>query len=519
MMGPPLTPKMVPTMTDPTASVGEPDLFPEQDDDFAREKQPITARGVAIVGGRVATGLIGIGVAVAAIAAATFIPLPTVQAVPGSMVITPVPTAQQLVCPGAILRLADDSGQGATTASAIGRPSIDSSSSVGQVASSPLDQSDASTGATASAPTIISALPDQADPAAQILLSGAQAQLSDEGDFVGLTAAGCATVSGDVWLAAGSTSVGRTTLLTLSNPTEVPATVNIELYGENGRVTAPGTSGIVVPASGQRVISLAGFQPDLASTVVHVTSSGGQVVAALQQSTVRGLVPGGIDIVGPTVAPQLDTVIPGVLVTDLVAVQELQGGGEAFEDLRTVIRLFAPGEGTIPVTISVVSEDGAAPGASFVFQLDAGRVVDLPVGELDNGSYTVRASAEVPTLATVRVSSAVAEATDFAWLVAAPELPAPAQLTIAPGPSPQLHLYNPTDVDITVVLTATEGGDLSVPVPARTAAVVPVTAGASYVLSGYEKLQASVTVVEGGMIAGYTVHPPGVGSSPLTIYR
>ena len=41
----------------------EPDIFPEQEDEYERPKTPITAKRVAIVGGRVVTGLIGIGVA------------------------------------------------------------------------------------------------------------------------------------------------------------------------------------------------------------------------------------------------------------------------------------------------------------------------------------------------------------------------------------------------------------------------------------------------------------------------
>ncbi|CAN5403235.1 hypothetical protein BH10ACT7_BH10ACT7_10270 [soil metagenome] len=492
----------------------EPQIFPEQEDDYEVVKEPITVKRVAIVGGRVVTGLVGIGVAAVTIATAALVPLPSFTASPASQLITPVPTAQQLVCPGAILRLADDEGEGATISSPIGRPTVDSAASSSAVDATPLEQSDASTGGTAAAPTVISTPPNQDDPTAVNLLSGAQVQSASEGEFVGLTAGDCGTVSGDVWLAGGSTSVGRTTLLTLSNPTEVPATVNIELFGESGPITAPGTSGIVVPASGQRVVSLAGFQPDVASPVVHITSTGGQVVAQLQQATVRGLVAGGLDIIGPTVSPSLDNIIPGVVITDLVAVQELAGGGEAFNDLRTVLRLFAPGDEPVSATVSVTPEDGSGTGASFVFDLDGGRVVDLPVGELENGSYTVRVVSDAPTLAAVRVSAAVGSATDFAWMVSAPQLPDPAQVTIADGPSPVLHLANPTDADVTVTAV-----DLSVPVPAGTTATVAVDPGETYQLSGYEQLMAAVTFTNGSEIASYTVHPQGAGSTPIRVYR
>ena len=268
--------------------------------------------------------------------------------------------------------------------------------------------------------------------------------------------------------------VGRTTLLTLSNPTEVAATVDIELFGDNGPIAAPGTSGIIVPASGQRVLSLAGFQPDIESPVVHVSSSGGQVVAELQQSTVRGLEPGGLDIVGPTQPPSLAAVLPGLRVTDRAAGQALRGGGLGFDDLRPVLRFFAPGEGTVSLTVNVVPEDGRETGMSFAIDIDAGRVVDVPIDELETGSYTVQVSSTAPGIAAARVSSAFGPANDFAWLAAAPPLQGRAQLTAAPGPSPLLHLSNPATAETTVTLAASDGGDLSVTIVASGSAIVAI---------------------------------------------
>ena len=97
------------------------------------KRPPVTARRVVIAGARVVAGAVGIGIAVVTIAASALVPWPSVSSVPPSVVVVPVPTAQQLVCSGAVLRLADDIGQGATTASAIGAPSIRYSSSSGSV--------------------------------------------------------------------------------------------------------------------------------------------------------------------------------------------------------------------------------------------------------------------------------------------------------------------------------------------------------------------------------------------------
>ncbi|MGX5680757.1 DUF5719 family protein [Schumannella luteola] len=496
------------------------DPFVDQpDEDLREEREPITMRGVAIVGARVVTGAIGIGVAAVAIAAAALVPFPSVTSEAASELVIPVPTAQQLVCAGPVLRLSDDSGQAATQASPIGLPERASDSSSGSVATDALDQSDAGTGGTDAAPQVISTPPNEADPTERILLSGAQSQAVAEGDFVGLAAADCGVASADIWLAGGATTVGRTTLLTLNNPTEVPATVDLELFGENGLITAPGTSGIVVPPSGQRVLSLAGFAPEVESPVVHVTSAGGQVVAELQQSIVRGLVAGGVDIVGPTQSPSLETVIPGLVIAGGADIEENLGLGPGFEDLQTVLRVFVPGDAPADATIRVIPEDGVGTGTSFEFEFDAGRVQDVPIPDLADGSYTVRVESSVPLIAAARVSAAAGDSSDLAWLPAAPALSEIAPVTIAPGPSPRLHLANPTTEPVTVELAGSDGGeDATVEVAAGAAVNVEVEPGASYILTGFERLFAAVSFVDGGSIAGYVVRPPGVGSSSILIY-
>ena len=482
-------------------------------------RSPLTFRGVAMVGARVVAGTVGIAVAVVTVAAAALLPLPTITPVAPSLVVEPVPTAEQLVCPGAILRLADDIGQGATTASAIGVPTIRYGSSTGSVDSARLEQSDASTGGTAAAPLIISTAPKAADAEERILLSGAQVQESNEGDFVGLTAAACVGVSGDTWLAGGSTAVGRTTLLLLSNPTAVPATVNLELFGEGGAITAPGTSGIVVAARGQRVLSLAGFAPDVESPVVRVRSVGGQVTAQLQQSTVRGLQAGGIDVVSSTLAPSTENVIAGVLVTDSVAVQELQGGGPGFDDLRTVLRLFAPGTGQVSATISVIPEDGVGAGTSFALDFDAGRVTDVPIDELEDGSYTVRIDSDQPMIASARVSSALDEVADFAWASSASPLSATTQLTVAAGPAPLMHLANGLDTEAVVILSSSVGPDSQVQIAAGATATISLEPGATYVVRDADRLFISITFAGDGLVAHYTAQPSGGGSSAVVVYR
>jgi Family of unknown function (DUF5719) len=500
---------------------GKDELFPEQEELQSSKRRPVTARGLAIVGGRAAVGLAGVGIAALTIAASILLQLPSVQSSAPSTLITPVPTAQQLVCPGGILRLASDSGQDATTASGLGGATVRSGSSSGSIDSVDAAASDAGTGGTSAAPTIISTPPDAADPTQRILLSGAQSQQVASGDYVGLAAADCGIASGDSWLVGGTTTTGRTTLLTLTNPTEVSATVNLELFAENGAIAAPGTSGIIVPASGQRVLSLAGFAPGLVSPVVHVMSTGGQVHAALQQSVLRGLDPGGVDIVESSTSPSTTTVIPGVVIGDetaIAAVRSATSASEVLDDFATVLRLFAPGDEAIPVTVRVVPESGSGAGASFSYDLAGGLVTDVPIQELDPGAYTVIVESPTPAIASVRSSSAAGAASDFAWFTSAQELGSLAQFTAAAGPGPVLHVYNPTSAESSVSLTPLDGEPVTVTVAAGGSVAAPLVAGTTYTLGESDSLYAAVSLAGGGMLARYSVHPPGVGSSPITVY-
>jgi hypothetical protein len=152
--------------------------------------------------------------------------------------VTPEPSDQVRVCPGALLRLGDESGQNANTASSLGAPKVSSGGSGADLVSAPLAKSDANTGGRASAPDRLTIA-----PTAGGTLAGAQSQLADAQDYTGFAAANCAEPSGSIWLVGGSTAVGRLTLLTLANPSQVDATVELTIAGANGPVTAPGRSG------------------------------------------------------------------------------------------------------------------------------------------------------------------------------------------------------------------------------------------------------------------------------------
>jgi hypothetical protein len=512
-----------PPREEPEQFVEDPDdsefveIDPDHDPD---EVRPSALRVAGRVSARVVIGAVVVAAVAIVVIAASSIPLPKTVARPAgaSAVVTPIPTADQLVCPGGLLRLSSASGNAATKSSSLGAPTVTDSVSVGQVSRTAFSASDAGTANRASAPQLLTS----STHAAQAFVSGAQSQTVATDEFAGLASAACSTAGGGAWLSGGSTSVGRTTLLLLSNPTDVAATVNIHIFGENGPVTAPGTEGVVVAPHDQRVLSLAGFAPGLVSPVIHVQSKGGEVVANLEQSTVRGLAPGGIDFVGSSPSLSTTTVIPGVVVTGTDAVQG-QLGQSGFDDLQTTLRLYVPGPKSVDASVSIISETGATSGKALKVNLDPGKVTDLPLDDVTNGSYTVRITTPSPITASVRVSTAgtaaVASQTDFAWLVPAPLLTSSALVSVATGMNAAIHLDNPTKASEVVTLKPIGGGaGSSVTVPAGSAMMVPATGGTTYRIGGFTRLYASVSGTTDGGVTGYVVSPSQLGSGPIRVY-
>lgn len=467
-----------------------------------------------IVTSRVVAGSVGIAVAVAAIVGAALLPLPSLQRVPAAVSVTPEPAEKQLVCPGAVLQLGDSGGQNASVASPLGKPLLSLAASSGTYATDSLRQASAEAGADGY-PTLVTA-PASSDAS----IAGAQYQAVNRDDYRGLAAAACAQPSSDVWLVGGSTAVGRTTLLTLANPGTVESTVSLELFSGDGLVEAPGLTGIIVPAQGQRVISLAGFSPGLAALAVHVTSRGGPVTANLQESIVRGIEPGGVDIVGATAAPNTTNVIPGVLILQAEAVTGRLGEA-GFDDLNSVLRVYVPGDVAAQASVRVIPEGEALTGASFDLVLDPGVVTDVPIEGLVDGSYSVVVQTTVPVVTAMRVStvavastgSTPAGAADLAWFAAASSLSDSVFASVASGAGASLHVVNPGDSAATITI-----GSTSVTIDGGASVTVPVTEGERMSISGAAGLYASVSFGAPGKLASYPLSSVANSEVPVTVY-
>ncbi|MEN9751416.1 MAG: hypothetical protein RLZZ600_463 [Actinomycetota bacterium] len=506
-------------------------------------KKTSTARSsllsLAGVGGALLAGVV--------VAAAVVTPIPTLSLTPASLVVSPTQATQKRVCPGGLVDILSRDGD-ATTYQGFAAPNI-VTEVIGSVEEiSPLPAPDNVATNPEFGPSIISAAPSgNAENPTLVAASQTQAVAADS--VSGLAAASCGEGSTNQWLVGGSTEVGRNSLLMLSNVLDVDATVSIEIFGEKGQVDAAGMAGLVVKAKTQRIISLAAFAPNLVEPVVHVTTTGGQVLASMQQTTTRVVTASGVDFVQPGAAPARTQIIPGVALSGM-ADQDGEGG-TVTSDLAPTIRVFIPGPKSAEVSVNIIGPSGKP--VVVKARVEAGRTLQLPFTGATDGIYTVVVTADVELVAGVRTIQAAGTAPaplvpveeaaagsgdagtsvapttapavkavsktggDFAWIPAALPLSDVTVFTVPAGPRPTLTLYNPTARARSMSIT-TNGERAGVELAAGASVVVPLTAGSKMQLGTAEGMYATVTYAAVGQGSAFSVAPASRLSSALRIY-
>ncbi|MDR0365441.1 MAG: DUF5719 family protein, partial [Bifidobacteriaceae bacterium] len=233
----------------------------------------------------------------------------------------------------------------------------------------------------------VAAFSSQAAPADA---AGGTFQHQIGGDLRGVAAAACQTPATEAWLVAGSTEVGSSARLLLTNPGFTNVTANIELWSGSGKVDAVGLDGLVVPPESQRAVLLEGFVGDSARLAIHVTASGGELAVFMQHSRLEGLVPGGVEIAVPGAAPAQTLVVPGINVVD-----------STFDSPRTsALRVLNPSSQRVTIQAQLWGPDGPVILPALEEAMVApGLVTDLSLGGLPAGSYVAVISADQPIVA------------------------------------------------------------------------------------------------------------------------
>lgn len=297
----------------------------------------------------------------------------------------------------------------------------------------------------------------------------AQFERIGDGDIAGWSALTCGAPMAEQWLVGGSTSLGASTRLVLTNPSAAPSEATVTLYGPLGQIDA--TVLVPVAGGGQASRLLEAVATEQSSLVVHVEATGPGVVASLQDSRLEGFQPAGTAWVGASTLAQ-ELVIPGV--------------GFAGRDAAVTVRVMAPDGAS--VDLSLVSERGVEEWSTGEgLTLEPGVVTDLAVPVSSLGAIEINADAPVVAAARTVVSRAATEglegdvAFDATWV---PGMPVEdASLTaMTPTQGARVAVYSPYAT--TVAVTDAAGSVLgTAAVDARTVQWVELDAPAGTVIT------------------------------------
>lgn len=466
---------------------------------------------------RIATGLAGVALAGATLWAAQAFPVPGLAAAPPSAVLSPVPGSQQRVCQGPLTLL----GQSASRPTEVGykgyaelglagstdvldvkglRPAVSSSAA-------PAAPSMEATGV----PAYLTA-PGMAGDRPTSLTAAQTVAVASPGP-AGFAATPCRQPSGDQWLVGGATTPGSSTVLSLVNPTDRVAVVRAELFGQAGALPAPGLDGIEIAPGTQVAVPLEGIAPGQPSFVVHLSTRGSTISAALHEVAIEGLTSHGVEIVPPvgSASTRLDFV--GVPFTT----QATEEDASVFATRGATLRLLTASDSPATATVTLRDPSGTALEPLEVV-LVPGVVSDVPLGSAPVGRYSISVQSDQPVVGAVRSSLAAGDL-DFAWYPPSPRLDGDTGLAVPPGPQPRLHLTNTGLAPVTVHLVDARGVDTPIVVAPGATESRDVTGGAAARLAGLAGVAASVTYDGPGQMAGIPVLNGSPLANDITVYR
>jgi hypothetical protein len=185
--------------------------------------------------------------------------------------------------------------------------------------------------------------------------SGSMAQgLAVEQTASSLATASCGSPGTDFWFAAPGQQAASTIKLYLMNVDDQASDVNVDIVTDTGPLQGGTDTGITVPPHGLVVQSLSGLLHNSRAIGLHVRTSLGRVVAALNESTSASQ-PGGW--LAPVQPPAQRLVIPGMPASS--------GSRQLY--------VTDPGGNDAAVTLSVANSGG-------MYQPTGATAIDIPAG-------------------------------------------------------------------------------------------------------------------------------------------
>ncbi|MBE1515711.1 DUF5719 family protein [Nesterenkonia halotolerans] len=247
---------------------------------------------------------------------------------------------------------------------------------------------------------------------------------ADAGSVAGLAVGQCTAPERSQWFFGPEIAAGASSLLTLANPFDRSATVEVTSVDSEGDRGTSGARSVVVPGQTTRSVNIAGLASAGTDLGVSVRSSGAPVTAQLQSSRASGVTGTGIEFLPGLTDAGTSHVLPGITVpegiTETDAEDDADETDESAEDDEQTgptppeLWIHVPGDQGATVEVQVYGEDGQQsldiPG---VFTVDGGEVDAIELQGLQPGVTDIRVRTDVPAYAAVRSESD--QGSDFSW--------------------------------------------------------------------------------------------------------
>lgn len=214
---------------------------------------------------------------------------------------------------------------------------------------------------------------------------------ADSGPVTGLSSGACHAPQRSQWFLGPESGTNTNSLLSLTNPQDRDATVEVTTFDAEGATGTLGSTTVLIPGNTVRTVNLAGLTEGEAQMAVQVVAQGAPVTAHMQSSwTVGGSSGQGVEQLDALTGPQLNHHALGV-----------PAGAEDDPQLW----FYVPGDEHATVELQVFGPEGQietdTPG---VFSLEPGKVSVAGLHGLDPGVYDVMLTTDLPALAAVRSS-------------------------------------------------------------------------------------------------------------------
>lgn len=262
---------------------------------------------------------------------------------------------------------------------------------------------------------LVQALPGGTAPTAYTApggatMRGAQTQRVDTETVRGMTASSCGEATNEQWLVGGSTARGTSSVIVLSNPGQVPATVTLGVYTETGPVEGVGTTGVLLQPGTTKTVALSGFGAGHPATAVRVQASGSPVFATMNVHQITDITPIGADSLNAQHAPANTLAFAGVKTFENHAHGEDAADGHA----PATVRLLSPETDSSAVVYALTADGKRAELATT--DLEAGVVLDLDLAKLPAEATAIVVEGEDPLLGGVKALVHNNNDHDFTWM-------------------------------------------------------------------------------------------------------